>query len=64
MLCNHVTRSGLISAIVHDGEVDPELTFFYEAWLHLHEHVSSKNNWYWTSGECGHVQGHCFQHIV
>jgi hypothetical protein len=51
MLCNHVTwLAGLISAT----GVDPHLTFFYyyyyyEAKFHLHGHVSSKHNWYWSS---------------
>jgi hypothetical protein len=35
---------------VHEGEVDPHLTSFSEeAWFHFHGHVSSQNNWYWSS---------------
>jgi hypothetical protein len=34
---------------VHNSEVDPQLTSFSdEAWFHLHKHVFSQNNQYWS----------------
>jgi hypothetical protein len=35
---------------VHDGVLDPKLTFFTdEAWFHLSGYVSAQNNRYWSS---------------
>ncbi|KAJ4437480.1 hypothetical protein ANN_17624 [Periplaneta americana] len=35
---------------VHNGDLDPLLTFFTdEAWFHLHSHVSTQNNRYWAT---------------
>jgi hypothetical protein len=35
---------------VHDGVLDPKLTFFTnEAWFHLSEYINAQNNRYWSS---------------
>jgi hypothetical protein len=35
---------------VHDGVLDPKLTFFTdEAWFHLSSYISAQNNRYWSS---------------
>jgi hypothetical protein len=35
---------------VHDGVLDPKLTFFTDkAWFHLSGYISAKNNRYWSS---------------
>jgi hypothetical protein len=35
---------------VHDGVLDPKLTFFAdEAWFHLSGYIIAQNNWYWSS---------------
>jgi hypothetical protein len=57
MLCNQVTwLAGLISATGLCSQfMMVKLTliwlFFYEAWFHLHRHVSTQNNQYWSSGK-------------
>jgi hypothetical protein len=34
---------------LHDGVLDPELTFFIdEAWFHLSGYISAQNNRYWS----------------
>jgi hypothetical protein len=35
---------------VHDGVLDPKLTFFTdEAWFHLSGYINAQNNGYWSS---------------
>jgi hypothetical protein len=35
---------------VHDGVLDPKLTFFtHEAWFHLNGYINAQNNMYWSS---------------
>jgi hypothetical protein len=42
--CNWLIQS------MNDGILDPQIVFLSDkAWFHLHGHVNSQNNWYWSS---------------
>jgi hypothetical protein len=50
--CNPASRAHFCSWFLQpviEGKINPQLTFFTEAWFHLQGHINTQNNHYWSS---------------